>query len=401
MTMPRFTPARFAFVLFSILCLATLAHAQRGIRGQVFLPNGSPAQQHIRFTLTTDNGMRTEIFFTDSNGRIMMPSVSGRYTITIETDGSIYNTTVAQFDPLYSGSYITVHLKPFKPEATTPPGVVNVNDVDSNVSPEARAAYDAALELLQEAKYSEALDPLKRAIELQPNYFHACNDLGVAYMKLNRLDEAAAALREAIKINHNIYLPRLNLGIVLNRQGKNKEAAEILLKLQRSHPDLEKVHAPLIEALMGAANWAEAERELSLALEIKEIEGLDPVDLKNKLGAVLIRQGKYKEAVSTLGPIVVDNPDHALAQFNLGGALLEMGDFDRAEAPLRRAYQLRGARMPGAQLMLGQLFFKKKDYPKAIQAFETYLRDFPAAPNAAQVQQAIDKLRRALNAKPE
>ena len=110
MTMPRFTPARLAFVPFCLLCLAIAAHAQRGIRGQVFLPNGSPAQQHIRFTLTTDNGMRTEIFFTDSNGRIMMPSVSGRYTITIETDGSIYNTTVAHFDPLYSGSYITVHI---------------------------------------------------------------------------------------------------------------------------------------------------------------------------------------------------------------------------------------------------------------------------------------------------
>jgi TolA-binding protein len=49
--------------------------------------------------------------------------------------------------------------------------------------------------------------------------------------------------------------------------------------------------------------------------------------------------------------------------------------------------------MAGAQLLLGQLYFQKRDYQKAIEAFETYLRDLPDAPNAAQVKEAIQKLR--------
>ena len=51
-------------------------------------------------------------------------------------------------------------------------------------------------------------------------------------MKLDRLDQAADALRHAIKINDRMYLPQLNLGKVLNKQGKYKESADVLLKLQ-------------------------------------------------------------------------------------------------------------------------------------------------------------------------
>jgi regulator of sirC expression with transglutaminase-like and TPR domain len=48
-------------------------------------------------------------------------------------------------------------------------------------------------------------------------------------------------------------------------------------------------------------------------------------------------------------------------------------------------------------LQLGMVFHQKKDYAKAIEAFETYLRDLPNAPNAAQVREAIQKLRQAVN----
>ncbi|HSE97758.1 MAG TPA: hypothetical protein VLD57_05760 [Blastocatellia bacterium] len=46
---------------------------------------------------------------------------------------------------------------------------------------------------------------------------------------------------------------------------------------------------------------------------------------------------------------------------------LFVGTFDDgAERALARAYKIEGAKMAGAQLMLGQVYFYKKDYPKAI-----------------------------------
>jgi predicted Zn-dependent protease len=212
------------------------------------------------------------------------------------------------------------------------------------------------------------------------------------YLKLNKLDQAAEVLHNAIKINENWYLPQLNLGVVLNRQGKHKEAAGLLVKLLSDHPDQTKIHLPLIEALIGAQQWQEAEEELNRAVPLK---GADVVDLKIKLGMVMIKQGKSGAAVDILYEASRAEPDNALAQFSLGTALLQIGSLDPAETALRRAYEIKGSQMPGAQLLLGELYFQKKDYSKAIEAFKAYLRDLPTAPNAAQVKEAIDRLRQA------
>jgi regulator of sirC expression with transglutaminase-like and TPR domain len=41
------------------------------------------------------------------------------------------------------------------------------------------------------------------------------------------------------------------------------------------------------------------------------------------------------------------------------------------------------------------VYSQKQDAGKAIEAFEAYLRDLPDAPNAAQVKEAIARLRKA------
>jgi tetratricopeptide (TPR) repeat protein len=143
---------------------------------------------------------------------------------------------------------------------------------------------------------------------------------------------------------------------------------------------------------MGAQRWADAESEIKKALTLNE---LDIVDLKIKLGTVLMRQGKFDAAAIVLRQAVEARPDSALANLDLGGTLLQTGNLDEAEALLLKAYEIKGSTMAGAQLLLGTLYFKKKDYPKAIEAFTIYLRDLPDAPNAAQVKEAIDKLRQA------
>ncbi len=385
---------RLVLVIFLPLLWASVAEAQRGLRGQIFLPNGAPLQKVTRFTINTDDGSRNEIFFTDSNGRITISSApGGAYKITVESDGETYETTVASFDSRYSGSHISINLNSLKAKASSPPGEINVNDLDRNVSPKAKEAYDTALNFIKAQQYEQAVEPLKRAISLQKNYFQAHNDLGVVFMKLNKLSEAEETLRQTIKINDKVYLPQLNLGVVLNTQNKHKEAVEVLIKLQRRYPDLHSIHSPLIEALFNIQSWVEAEAEIQKALQVT---GMDQIDLKIKLGIVEIRQGKFNAALTPLREAIQAEPDNALAQFNLGVALLQTGNLDEAETALLKTYQLKGSEMAGAQLMLGQVYFQKKNYEKAIEAFEGYLRDLPNAPNAAQVKEAVEKLRQSI-----
>ena len=373
------------------LCLAITAGAQLGLRGQIYLPNGEALHRIVRYTLSTNDGSRNDTLFTDSNGRIEINTpVTVPYSITVPGDGETYDTTTAFFDPAYSGRYILVHLKPHSPNASHPPGVVDASKTEQVVSPKAKELYDHALKLVSEQKYQEAVEPLKQAIAIQPDFFRAYNDLGVLNMRLNRLDLAEDAFRHAIRIDGRSYLPQLNLGIVLNRRGNYKNAAEVLRKLQLAHADLaERINAPLVEALIGSQQWALAEQQLEKALHF---ENVDAVDLKIKLGMVLIKQGKSASAIGILDEAARAEPDNALAQFNLGAALLDARKLDQAESALRRAYEIKGPEMAGAQLLLGQLYFQKNDYPRAVDAFKTYLHDLPGAPNAAQVREAIEKL---------
>ncbi|HEU4387606.1 MAG TPA: tetratricopeptide repeat protein [Blastocatellia bacterium] len=373
------------------MCLAITAGAQLGLRGQIYLPNGEALHRIVRYTLSTNDGSRNDTLFTDSNGRIEINTpVTVPYSITVPGDGETYDTTTAFFDPAYSGRYILVHLKPHSPKPSHAPGVVDASKTEQAVSPKAKELYDQAVKLVGDQKYQEAVEPLKQAIAIQPDFFRAYNDLGVLNMRLNRLDQAEDAFRHAIKIDSRSYLPQLNLGIVLNRRGSYKDAAEVLRKLQLANPDVaERINAALVEALIGSQQWALAEQQLEKALHF---ENVDAVDLKIKLGMVLIKQGKSASAIGILDEAARAEPDNPLAQFNLGAALLDANKLDQAESALRRAYEIKGAEMAGAQLLLGQLYFQKKDYPRAVDAFKTYLHDLPGAPNAAQVREAIEKL---------
>jgi tetratricopeptide (TPR) repeat protein len=381
-------------VMILLLPVAS-AKSQAGIRGQVFLPNGAPIQRVIRFSVRTDTGTFNEVFFTDEQGRIGIPQQLGvPFTITFQSDGETYDTTTLYFDPATSGRYIVIHLSPLRRETPPPPGVVDLTAVDQKVTPKAKESYESALKLLQAQQYEQAVEPLKQAIALQKDYFHAHTDLGVLYMKLNKLNEAEDALRRAIKINDRVYVPQLNLAMVYNKMGKYKESVELLSKLERNHPDLAaKTNAPLVEALIGAQQWAQAEEHLQKGLALKDA---DVIDLKIKLGVVLLRQDKAGAAADVLREAIKTEPDNALAHFNLGAALLATGQFDESERALKRAYEIKGASMPGVQFLLGQVYYQKKDYPKAIEAFQAYLRDLPDAPNAAQVKEAIQKLEAAL-----
>jgi tetratricopeptide (TPR) repeat protein len=81
----------------------------------------------------------------------------------------------------------------------------------------------------------------------------------------------------------------------------------------------------------------------------------------------------------------------------LGGALLQLKQLAAAERELKKAYELGGDSAGAAQLLLGETYHLQGKYALAIQAFEQYLKDVPNAPNAAQVKEAIDRMKTALN----
>jgi len=379
-----------------ILAVFILAFFQAPPAIQIFMPGGTLPPRPIRFTLTRDDG-RIETVFTDTKGKFQVTGDLIRdadYIVTVESDGTTYDTTVATFR-IVRGTpvYTTVFLRPFTGKSKTVPGVVDVRAMEANVSKEALAAYEAGMKALAGGQTETAITELKRALKQSPRYLRALNDLGVLYLQLNRLPEAAELFAQAVKLDETFNLARLNLGVVLHRQGKNKEAVQALAPLYEKDRSMKGVALSYADALLGVAELAKAEQVLRGALNESTNDNPAQVDLHFKLGVLLNRQDRFDEAAIELKKAVTVNDTAANAHLLLGATLLQLNRLDEAEKSLQRSYEVAGPGAGNAQMFLGQLYLMQQKPAAALKAFEQYLKDVPEAANAAQIKAEIEKLR--------
>ena len=382
-------------VALVLLSCSHVALAQIPSAIQVFMPGGGTPAAGIRLTLIRDDGY-TDTVFTDSKGKYDMrtPTNQTVYTITIQSDERTYDTTTAILTMQANNpAYLTIFLKPFSGKKSSLPEVLDVTNFEGNIPRQASAAYKRAMTSVSSGRMEIAIGELQQAISLYPEYVRAHNDLGVIYMKLDRLDEAAATFRKAMEISKRFFYPRMNLGLVLNRQNKFKEAVEILRPLYEENHGIVEVRLAYANALSGAGLTIEAEKIFRSLLESKELAGQAKAGLHFKFGVDLNRQGKFVEAVAELEKAVALLPQAPNAHLQLGGALLQVRQFERAERELLRAYELSGNTAAGAQLLLGHVYYAQKRLTDAQRAFEQYLKDLPTAPNAAQITQLIAELK--------
>jgi len=84
--------------------------------------------------------------------------------------------------------------------------------------------------------FTEALDPLKRAVELDPNSFEAWHNLGITYFRLERYKEARAPLETAVRLRPEFYGSVVLLGATLYMLGDDAAALPILEHAHRLNP---------------------------------------------------------------------------------------------------------------------------------------------------------------------
>jgi Flp pilus assembly protein TadD len=352
--------------------------------------------------MAIDNG-RVEVFFTDSKGKFLITRSQGlrpesEYRITVTGDGRTFDTTTVTFKE-FGVYYIPVFLKPYKEPAAKPARLVDLAEFDVKAPEEARRAYASAMRSYREGYVDLAVSDLQRALLIYPEYFRALNDLGVILMKQGRLEDAAQMFERATRIAPRVYYPRLNLAIISTKRGRHKEALHLLEQLYKEVPAITEVRIALGDSLMANNRLDDAEPHLRFALADPRLDRLSMGDVRYKLGLLLNRRQQYESAVAELRQAAEILPSSPRVHLQLGGALLQIRRVDEAERELLEAYRIGGSRMGGAQLMLGQIYYQRKRYDRALMAFEQYLNDVPEAPNAVELRGVIAKMRLALDQK--
>jgi Flp pilus assembly protein TadD len=393
-------PLRLMAAWLIALLLPLFAQAQAAPSIQFFMPDGSLPPRELRFIMAIDNG-RIETFFTDSKGKFLLTRLLGlnpnaEYRITVSGDGTSFDTTSYSFKEYSGVYYIPIYLNPLRSPATLPAKVIDLAEFDVRVPEEAKQAYAGAIRAFTEGQSEDAIRGLERALTIYSPYFRALNDLGVIYMKLNRLDDASRMFERASRIAPRVYHPRLNLGIIQTRRGKYKEAVALLDALYKENQSVSEVRIALADALIALNRLDEAEPHLRKALLDSKLDRGAAGDAHYRLGLLLNKRQKYDAAVVELSKAAESIPDSARTRLQLGGALLQLRRLDEAERELLAAYRLGGTQMGGVQLMLGQIYFIERKYENARRAFEQYLEDVPNAPNANEVRAFIEKIKTAL-----
>jgi tetratricopeptide (TPR) repeat protein len=112
------------------------------------------------------------------------------------------------------------------------------------------------------------------------------------------------------------------------------------------------------------------------------------------LGMAYVNLDRLEKAVPELNTAINLDPRLFRAHLFLGMALITQGKLDEAEKLLKQAYTIGGPKQASAaHLYLTSIYNTRKEYQKAIDELEAYLKENPKAPNAANIQQAIGKLK--------
>lgn len=199
-----------------------------------------------------------------------------------------------------------------------------------------QALNNMGIFLADEGKLDAAADYFKTVLRLHPDFAEAHFQLGMILYHEGRLDDAMAAFRSAVRFNPVLDKAHANLGLILAGQGRVDEATAEFMAALACGPNNAYAHNGLGRILESRGNLTEAAKQYSAALQTKP----DFADAHDNLGAVLAAQGKFPEAADQFQAALKIQPDFAEAHCNFGNALAAQGR--PAEAATEYAEALRG-----------------------------------------------------------
>lgn len=319
------------------------------IQGRIYFPSGRRSDvTAIKVTLESSSSESLSLI-ADLNGSFTFNSIApGSYTLTVDAgkdyeiaresvyiDGPVKSRSLSSADIMSSDVArifnVIINLRPKSgsAEATTP-GVLNA--ALANVPKPAVELYEKALGSAQAGDSKKAVELLRAAISYYPDFTLALNEMGVQYLKLGQPDKAIEALHSSLRIKPDDFAAHLNYGI----------------------------------ALLEKNDLAESEVQLRQALKM--------------------------------------NDSSPTAHMYLGLALLNVskntktGHFDgnkyaEAQKELERAVSLGKNSVAMAHRYLGGIYWGNKEYKRAADEFEAYLKLVPKASDAERLRAIIKDLR--------
>jgi Flp pilus assembly protein TadD len=197
----------------------------------------------------------------------------------------------------------------------------------------------------QSGNSAQASELIRRALHSKPAAAMYCN-LGIVLQALGDMHAAGENYRQAIAQEPNQAMPRHYLGVLLAALGDKEQAVLCQREAIRLAPGFTAAYVSLGNALHHLNRLAEAETAYRNALGLPD-GGTSRSEVLNELAMVLLKMGRYNEAVVEIRQALALKPDSQLYMRNYRSLLARiippwhfsmLADHDRNTA-FRRAIE--------------------------------------------------------------
>ena len=308
-------------VLLTLLLTSTSTLAQNGnnvLSGKVITPTGTQPTAPVRVKLTFNRRPIHETF-TDLSGRFSFPGIgNGTYQLTADGDGVNFETTtvyadVGAFGAAPQSFTQDIQLRPVAHKPANQPGVVNA--FTQNVPQAAKQSLELGMKLVEEGKIDEAVEKMRNAIKIFPDYFDAHLQLGNTFLKLEQFNEAIAELDFARQINPNDERAYQSFGLLLMKQKNFAVAVAVFAEASRLNPSnpLNAVMRATALIQQAAASKEEDRSYLLSRAEVAISQAASLSDNKSKPDSMTMAlfydlKGEPEKAAAELESYVQKNP---------------------------------------------------------------------------------------------
>jgi predicted O-linked N-acetylglucosamine transferase (SPINDLY family)/SAM-dependent methyltransferase len=179
----------------------------------------------------------------------------------------------------------------------------------------------------------DAIEAGSQAIDINPNYAQAYSNLGNAYEDLDDIENALAFYQKAVALEPNFVEAQTNAANILRRMGRCEEALAVCEDIILRRPDAPDPYFYLGNILRELCRPGEAITAYRHALALRP----HFADVYINLGNVFLHQTKLDEAAEAYRQAIALRPEMVEAHCNLGAVLETQGKVAEAIAAYQTA----------------------------------------------------------------
>ena len=276
--------------------------------------------------------------------------------------GSIERTVEAQI------ALAQIYVKRDKTEAAE----ALVSDILSKDDHNPDALQLRASERIDRGQYKAAIADLREALERRPKSIEILSLLALAYERNGSTELAERGYEEAVRTSNFSAAVVVAFANFLERQGHAERAEQALREENARSPGNLDILLALAQAELTRQDWDSAQ---TIAASIRGAG--DSHDFADQvLGAALMGQHKYEEAVSVFQRRLDASPSAAEALTSLVAALVRANKTDRAASLLKSTLQANPDNAD-ARVLLGSVQLATQARDQAIESFKLAIEEQP------------------------